>query len=169
MLFSCSGDDDNARDTVLVKWKFKANGVLYQWEGSWPFSATENYSATSGQSSYLGEPQNYPTISLNSPIISSGNREIMLSISFPNEATGTFNINNLVDGNSALLFINDDSYSTSQQLGQCQINLNISQIATAVGGLTKGTFSGTMKGFDNNFNVLTIQITEGSFESVRLL
>ena len=159
MLFSCSGDDDTTPQNVLVKWKFKANGVLYQWEG------TSDYSATSGTSSYLKQPGTYPSISLSSPGSSSANIEVMFRISFPNETTGPFIINSSTAENSASLILNGVNYATTLQLGQCQINLNVIQIATAAGGITKGTFSGTMKKLD--FTNATLQITEGSFESVR--
>ena len=77
-------------------------------------------------------------------------------------------MNDLVPGsNGMLLFINNNTYSTDQTLGQCEMKLNISQIATSAGRITKGTFSGSMRGIQSFSNNL-VQITEGSFESVRL-
>jgi hypothetical protein len=159
ILLSCSSDssDDNSNGTI--KWKFKANGVQYELSENFP------YSATSGQCSYLGQPSAIPTIMLSSPVISSGNREIMLTFTFQNESTGTSIIDNSVVGNSASLVINgQDLYSTLPNLGE--ITLNISQIAISLGGITKGTFSGTMVSV--NQQMQTIQITEGSFEAIRI-
>ena len=164
MIFSCSSLEDNISDLpskVAIKWRFKVNGVLYQWEGFHP------YSNTSGQSSHLTGIGLSQVIMLNSPVNGSNTREVMLTITIPTERTGTFNINDLVPGsNGVVLIINNNKvYSTDQQLGQCELKLNISQIATSVGSITKGTFSGSMRDLQS-FNL--VQITEGSFESVRL-
>lgn len=162
MLFSCSGDDDNAPDTtpqnVLVKWKFKANGVLYQWEGY-------NTPSSNGMSIYLSpssqsDPHGTISLSKDGP---NANDLLLLEFWIPNGNIGNHILNSENAGDAAVLSIGGNGYSTSQLFGQCQLNLNISQIATADGGITKGTFSGTMKGFDNS--IITIQITEGSFES----
>lgn len=136
ILLSCS-NDSNDSSSGTIKWKFKMNGVLYEWSGNYP------YSQTSGQSSYLGEPTNTPTISLASPIISSGNRQVGLTFTFPNESTGTSIIDDSVLGNSASLVINgQDLYSSYPNLGE--ITLNVTQMASSTNGITKGTFSGTM-------------------------
>ena len=166
MIFSCSSLEDDISglpSKVAIKWKFKVNGVLYQWEGFHP------YSPTSGQSSHLTGTSLSQIISLASPVNSSNTREVMLSFTIPAERTGTFNINELIAGsNGVLLIINNDKlYSTDQQLCQCEIKLNISQIATSVGSITRGTFSGSM-GEITQFSNNLVQITEGSFESVRL-
>jgi hypothetical protein len=165
MIFSCTSIEDNnsgVPSKVAIKWRFKVNGVLYQWEG---FST---YSSTSGQSSYLVAPSFSPVISFASPVNSSNTREVMFSITIPTERAGTFIMNDLVPGsNGMLLFINNNTYSTDQTLGQCEMKLNISQIATSAGRITKGTFSGSMRGIQSFSNNL-VQITEGSFESVRL-
>ena len=158
LFISCSSDSSNNSSNGTIKWRFKANGVQYEWSGNYP------YSATSGQSSYIGEDLGgVPTITLSSPTIS-GNREIMLIFTFPNESTGTFNLDDSVPGNSVSLVINNALYSTVPNLGE--ITLNISQMATSSGGITKGTFSGTMVSV--NQQMLPMEITEGSFEAIRL-
>ena len=158
---SCSSSsDDSSSSSGNLKWKFKMDGVQYEWSGDFP------YSATSGQSSYLGEPASTPTISLVSPIISSGNRQVMLTFTFPNESTGTSIIDDSVIGNSASLVINsEDIYSTSSDFGGV-ISLNITQMASSTNGITKGTFSGTMVKLDQELQ--TVEITEGSFEAIRI-
>jgi hypothetical protein len=43
MIFSCSSLEDDISglpSKVAIKWKFKVNGVLYQWEGFHPYSPT---------------------------------------------------------------------------------------------------------------------------------
>ncbi|MGV1013008.1 MAG: hypothetical protein ACOYBS_11220 [Flavobacterium sp.] len=161
LMFSCSKDstDSNNSSSGTISWSCKVNGVQYQWSGSYP------YSATRGQSSYLGEPASTPTIMLASPIISSGNRQIMLTLSFQNENLGSHLINGSVAGNQASLVLNQQVYSTYPSTAQ--INLNISQMASAVNGITKGTFSGTMVGAVSG-TLQTINITDGSFEVIRI-
>jgi hypothetical protein len=158
ILLSCSNDSSNS-SSGTISWSCKVNGVQYQWSGSYP------YSATSGQSSYLGEPASVPIVSLASPIISSGNRQVMLNLSFQNENLGTRVINGSEVGNTASLVLNQQVYSTYPSMAQ--INLNISQMASAVNGITKGTFSGTMVGGGTG-TIQTINITEGSFEAIRI-
>ena len=160
-MFSCSKDstDSNNSSSGTINWSCKVNGVQYQWSGSYP------YTSTSGQSSYLGQPASIPTVSLASPIISSGNRQVMLNLSFQNENLGTRVINGSVLGNTASLVLNQQLYSTYPSTAQ--INLNISQMASAVNGITKGTFSGTMVGAVSG-TLQTINITEGSFEAIRI-
>lgn len=161
LFVSCSNEsnDTNNSPSGTISWSCKVNGVQYQWSGSYP------YSATSGQSSYLGEPASTPTVSLASPIISSGNRQVMLNLSFQNENLGTRVINGSEVGNTASLVLNQQVYSTYPSMAQ--INLNISQMASAVNGITKGTFSGTMVGGGSG-TIQTINITEGSFEAIRI-
>jgi hypothetical protein len=161
LMFSCSKDltDSNNFSSGTIIWSCKVNGVQYQWSGSYP------YSASSGQSSYLGQPANTPTVSLASPIISSGNRQFMLTFSFQNENLGTRVINGSAVGNTASLVLNQQVYSTYPSTAQ--INLNISQMSSAVNGITKGTFSGTMVGAGAG-TIQTINITEGSFETIRI-
>ena len=161
IFFSCSNespDSDNS-SSGTIKWSCKINGVQYQWSGSYP------YSTTSGQSSYLGEPTSVPMVALASPIVSSGNRQIQLTFTFQNENSGTHIINDGVSGNSATLVLNQQVYSTYPSMAQ--INLNISQMASATNGITKGTFSGTMVGGSTG-TIQTINITEGSFEAIRI-
>ena len=159
ILLSCSNDSSNSSPGT-IKWKFKMDGVQYEWSGNYP------YSQTSGQSSYLGEPKNTPTISLASPIISSGNRQVMLNFTFQNESTGTYIIDDSVIGNSATLFINgQDIYSTDPNFGG-EITLNVTQMASSTNGITKGTFSGTLVGLTQQLP--TVEITEGSFEAIRI-
>ena len=158
ILLSCSNDSSNS-SSGTIKWKFKMDGVLYEWSGNYP------YSQTSGQSSYLGEPTNTPTISLASPIISSGNRQVGLTFTFSNESTGTSIIDDSVEGNSASLVINgQDLYSTYPNLGE--ITLNVTQVASSTNGITKGNFSGTMVKATQLSQ--TVEITEGSFEAIRI-
>lgn len=161
LLFSCSKDstDSNNSSSGTISWSCKVNGVQYQWSGSYP------YSTTSGQSSYMGEPASTPTVSLASPIISSGNRQVGLTFTFQNENLGTRVINGSAVGNTASLVLNQQVYSTYPSMAQ--INLNISQMASAVNGTTKGTFSGTMVGAGTG-TIQTINITEGSFEAIRI-
>lgn len=99
ILLSCSNDSSNS-SSGTIKWKFKMDGIQYEWSGNYP------YSQTSGQSSYLGEPASVPMVSLASPIISSGNRQVMLNFTFQNESIGTSIIDDSVMGNSASLVIN---------------------------------------------------------------
>ncbi len=165
MLFSCSGDDDNTPDTtpqnVLVKWKFKANGVLYQWEGY--NDKTGSLPLRSGSRYTQSNPHGIIELS---KYDANGNKLISLDFWIPNNNIGNHILNGINNGNSAVGDINNQNYTTVQAFGQCQLNLNISQIATAAGGLTKGTFSGTMKGAAvPNGGIVTVQITEGSFES----
>jgi hypothetical protein len=158
LFISCSNDSSDNSSNGTIKWKFKANGVQYEWRGNYP------YTFSSGQSSDVGVDLGVvPTILLSSPTIS-GAREIMLTFTFPSQSTGTFNLNNSVPGNSVSLVMNNNLYSTIPNLGE--IILNISQIATSTGGITKGTFSGTMVSASQQMQ--TIQITDGSFEAIRL-
>jgi hypothetical protein len=160
-IISCSSDSSDNSSNGTIKWRFKANGVQYEWSGNYP------YTASSGQASYLGEPTSAPTISLSSPVISSGNREIMLTFTFPNESTGSFTLDDCQPGNSANLVIGGNSgtgYATC--FGTGEITLNISQMATSTGGITKGTFSGTMVSVSQQ--MLPMEITEGSFEVIKL-
>lgn len=158
ILLSCSNDSSNSSSGV-TKWSCKVNGVLYEWSGSYP------YSQTSGQSSYLGEPASVPMVSLASPIVSSGNRQIQLILSFQNENLGAHVINGSDFGNQASIMLNQQSYTTYPSMAQ--INLNISQMASANNGITKGTFSGTMVGGSSG-TIQTVNITEGSFEAIRI-
>jgi hypothetical protein len=165
ILFSCSGDDDNTPDNTpqnfAVKWKFKANGVLYQWEGTTENNSMPNSGASVYYSATLPDPDGI--ISLNTPDAS-----VSVALTIPNDNIGTHILNDPFS-EAATVTLGNQSYINTQQFGPCQINLNVSQIATAVGGITKGTFSGTLKGIStNSSNILTIQITEGSFESEKL-
>ncbi len=160
-LFSCSSDSSEDSSNGTIKWRFKANGVQYEWSGNYP------YSATSGQCSYLGQPNSVPTIMLSTPVISSGNREIMLTFTFQTESTGTYTLDDCSQGNSANLIMGGATgtqYATCFGLGE--ITLNVSQMASSTSGITKGTFSGTM--YSVNQQMQPIQITDGSFEAIRI-
>jgi hypothetical protein len=90
----------------------------------------------------------------------------MLNFTFQNESTGTYIIDDSVMENSATLFINgQDIYSTYPNLGG-EITLNVTQMASSTNGITKGTFSGTL--FDLTQQSQTVEITEGSFEAIRI-
>jgi hypothetical protein len=161
LIISCSSDSSDNGSHGTIQWKFKANGVQYEWSGNYP------YTATSGQASYLGETSSVPTINLGSPVVSSGNREIMLTFTFPNESTGNFTLDDCNPGNSANLVVGGASgtqYATC--FGTGEIILNISQMATSTGGITKGTFSGTMVSVSQQ--LLPMEITEGSFEVIKI-
>lgn len=159
ILLSCSNDSSDNSSSGTIKWKFKVDGVQYEWSGNYP------YSQTSGQSTYGGEPISAPLINLASPIISSGNRQVIFIFIFPNESTGPRILDGSSTENSAVLTINGSKvYGTYPNLGQ--INLNITQMASATGGITKGTFSGTM--IEPTQQLKTVEITEGSFEAIRI-
>lgn len=158
---SCSSDSSDDNSSGTIKWRFKANGVQYEWSGNYP------YSATSGQCSYLGQLNSVPTIMLGTPVLSSGNREVMLTFTFETESTGTYILDDCSQGNSANLIIGGATgtqYATCFGLGE--ITLNVSQMASSTGGITKGTFSGTMVSV--NQQMQPIQITDGSFEAIRI-
>ena len=159
ILLSCSNDSSDNSSSGTIKWRFKVDGVLYEWSGNYPPTQT------SGQCIYSGEPLSVPIVSMSSPIISSGKRQVMLTFIFPNESTGPHIMDGSSNENSAALIINgSELYSTYPEFGQ--INLNITQMASVTGGITKGTFSGTMVGVTQQLQ--TVEITEGSFEAIRI-
>ena len=163
MLFSCSGDSVNAPDTtpqnVLVKWKFKFNGVLYQWEGSSDSNSNTN---NLGHCSHV-----LPTQQPTDGFIQLGKPNIDMNFEIPNNNIGNHILNSVNFGNSFSFWINNEYYATSQLGGPTQVNLNISQMPTAIGGIVKGTFYGTVRrGYPPSAPSIR-QITEGYFEAVR--
>ncbi len=90
-----------------------------------------------------------------------------MSFWIPNNNIGNHILNSVNSGNGFSFWINNEYYSTSQLSGPTQVNLNIIQMPTAIGGIVKGTFHGTVsRGYPPSAPSIR-PITEGYFEAIR--
>ena len=150
-----SSGNTNSNSGVYM-WKFKLDGVLYQWSGT------------------LQNPNNgggFYSVSNNKGIIGlSINGNFTVSIFFPNYSTGTFTFNNLSQGTTGFILTFQNSlppitYDTSLG-GTMNVEItSISNISIATNPIAPGKVIGTFSGTIKNVNTRRISsITEGVFE-----
>ncbi len=153
-------------NSAIYKWRFKLDGVLYEWEGNHILNPNSG-----GQSTYsINSIALQKTNSNNFPILT-------LSMIFPTTSTGNFVFNSTNSSTSnafQIIFTNsntniDNLYSTSSG---GTMNVNISSLSNVTlysnpsnPGKVIGTFSGTIKSVIGGSNTATI--TDGSFEAIR--
>ena len=165
MLFSCSGDDEP--QTIVLNWKYKLDGVQYQWSGNYPYPLE-----ISGYSHY------YPSTGGDGLLITAHSRNNTWNIgpgfSFflpENSGVGTYVLNQgIFQGNStsvintAMLWDNDENlYFSGANFGN--LTVNIIESSNTVGSIMKGTFSGNVIRAEQNSSIHVV--TEGYFEAVR--
>jgi hypothetical protein len=160
-----NGSSNNV-NAAIYKWRFKLDGVLYEWEGNHIINPNSG-----GQSTYsINSIALQKTNSNNFPILT-------VSMIFPSTSTGNFvfNSSNSSTTNAfQITFINSNSsidnlYSTTSG---GTMNVNISSLSNVTlysnptnPGKVIGTFSGTIKSALGGSNIATI--TDGSFEAIR--
>lgn len=160
---SCSSDSNGSSSSGIYKWRFKLDGVLYEWEG--------NHLALDGSGAIGAGGQ--ATYSVNSialqKINSSGTPIISVTINFPTTSTGNFVFNASNTSQAFTLLNNQLIYSTIPVGGA--MNVNISSLSNVTfysnptnPGKVIGTFSGTVKSTDGTS---TATITDGYFEAAR--
>jgi hypothetical protein len=172
LFLSCSSDSSDSQ-SGLYKWRFKLNGVLYEWEGNHLSLNGTGAIGAGGQSTY----------SVNSlalqKINSNGTPLITLSILFPNTSSGDFVFNSSNFSNNqafSIILLNNDQEiigNYSSAFGG-NINLNISSLSTisftsnpSNPGKVIGTFSGTVSSLSPDGIETSASITDGYFEAVR--
>lgn len=148
---SCS-NDRNETSSGTTKWKFKMNGVLYEWSG--------DSSDPSSFGSSLFSQQNSKTsielFSVQDPVIS-------FDFDIPTLNKGSYILDNfdayLTDYSGTIV-----SYYTNSS---CKITLNITQIDNDVTpSRIVGTFSGKLTRENSSGATIVKNITEGYFEAV---
>ena len=153
-------------NSAIYKWRFKLDGVLYEWEGNHILNPNSG-----GQSTYsINSIALQKTNSNNFPILTVG-------MVFPTTSTGNFVFNSANSSSSNSFFISftnsnstiDNLYSTTSG---GTMNVNISSLSNVTlysnpsnPGKVIGTFSGTIKSAIGGSNTATI--TDGSFEAIR--
>jgi hypothetical protein len=158
ILLGCSSggsDSNSSSSSTNYKWRFKLDGVLYQWEGTRYNSA--GIPSTSG-GTYGTTASNLARINL---IKFS---EISVSIQLPQISTGTFPI----DQNSTTSYVDitktseGENYSTEYG-NSSSMNVVITSLPplSENNGKVIGTFSGTIKKFGGSG---LSSVTDGTFE-----
>ena len=156
-----SSGNTNSNSGVYM-WKFKLNGVLYQWSGN--HLTGGGVIAAGGQATYsVNAIALQKTNSSGSPILS-------VTMTFSTSSTGNF-VFSSTGFNITLL--NDAQQPTGMYTtgSGATMNVNISSLSNITftsnptnPGKVIGTFSGTVKSISGN---TTATITEGTFEAVR--
>ena len=164
---SSSNDSPSSSSSGVYKWRFKLDGVLYEWQGN--HLTFGGAIAAGGQSTYVVN-----TIALQKTN-GNGIPFITVGIIFPTASTGNFVFNSSSDINASFLinFSNDNldmvgSYSSAFG-GTMNVNITSLSNVTFLSNPTNpgkviGTFSGTIMSYDNNS---TVTITDGYFEAGR--
>lgn len=167
LLISCSSSsNDSSSSSGIYKWRFKLDGVLYEWQG--------NHLAPNGGGPFGAGGQ--ATYSVNSLALQKANANgtlpVNVTISFPSTSTGSFAFNSSSSQNINVVFMNDNQQLTGQYStiygGNMTVNITSLSNSTFVSNPTNpgkviGTFSGTI----NSVSGTSVTITEGSFEAVR--
>jgi hypothetical protein len=162
MFFSCSSDDEP--QTIVLNWKYKLDGVQYQWSGNYPYpletSGFSNYSPSTGGDGLL-----ITATSCNGSCTTSMNVGPGFNFWLPeNSGVGTYFLNqgnSTIIINSGIVWDNDENGYLSSSLGG-NLTVNIIESSNTVGSIMKGTFSGNVLGPNSSIHV----VTEGYFEAV---
>ena len=170
LLISCSSSsNDSASSSGIYKWKFKLDGVLYEWQG--------NHLAPNGGGAFGAGGQ--ATYAVNSLALQKANANgtipVTVSVTFPTTSTGNFVFNSSTSSTSQnvnIIFTSDNQQLTGQYSTMFggNMNVNITSLSNTTfasnptnPGKVIGTFSGTI----NSASGTSSTITEGSFEAVR--
>jgi hypothetical protein len=167
---SCSSDSSSSSSSGPYKWRFKLDGVLYEWEG--------NHLALDGSGAIGAGGQ--ATYSVNSitlqKINSNGTPLITVSMIFPTTSTGNFvfNSSNYSTSQAFQMILLSNNQQIDGMYGNVAggtMNVNISSLSNVTftsnptnPGKVIGTFYGTVKSADGTS---TATITDGYFEAAR--
>jgi hypothetical protein len=153
LLLSCSSDD-NSSNSGVYKWKFKLDGVLYEWSG--PLGSISGGSTYSSSGRLLG--------------LSKDENNIMMSVSviLPSNSIGNYTLSNSQSFMIGIFSSNEPTFYSILNGGVMEVNItsfsNNSFLSNPSNpGIIKGTFSGTIRKDGEGLS----NITEGSFEAIR--
>jgi hypothetical protein len=153
LFLSCSIDYESSNNSSsnYQKWRYKINGVQYEWEGdSNDFRGGSVFSQDNSETSI-------ELFSVQEPIIS-------FNFNIPILNTQTYILENfdayLTDYSGPIVsYYTDDIY---------KITLNITQVNNDITpNRIKGTFSGRLFRETNSGNIVVLNITDGYFEAIR--
>jgi hypothetical protein len=150
-LVSCSGDTENSNTNANnQEWKFKINGVQHQWIG-------DSTDPMSWGSSIFIQENNSVKIELTGletdPII-----DFVFRI--PNLSLGSYVLNTPDKAYLRYLNLFISYYAENNE----KIILTITESNE---NLIKGTFSGKLKRYNNQDQLIIINVTEGYFKAIR--
>jgi hypothetical protein len=152
VFLSCITDDDTS-SYDSYKWKFKLDGVLYEWSGDYFYDFASGYSKYSSSEKSLTFVRNPGSL----------NNYVWVDITLPENGTGNYTLNNS-DSFFVEIFSNFSSIEYSVLSGGT-MNVSITSFSNSSnGGKVKGTFSGTIRKEGEGLS----NITEGSFEAIRV-
>lgn len=152
LLIGCSNDNNDA-SSMTTKWKFKMDGVLYEWNGD----SSNPMSFGSSMFSQQNSETSIELISANDPLIS-------FHFDVPTLNTGSYVLDNfdayITDYSGTIV-----SYYSNNNY---KITLNITKINNDVTpNRIVGTFSGKLTRENSSGATIVKNITEGYFEAIK--
>jgi hypothetical protein len=173
------GGSNTGGGSSQLSWSCEIDGVPYSWSGTIPQTGTNDGSSAYQAATTGTNPS--AIITLLSPSFA-GKRKVILSISNPQVAIGTYNCNpnNSLQNCFASVLIDTSTiafsatqYSSAYSPASFTVNINTlspntaSNLGYGGAGIVSGTFSGTLTSLVPTSR--TITITNGQFNALRLL
>ena len=153
ILLSCSNDSSDDSSSGTTNWKFKMNGVQYEWSGD----SSNPMSFGSSLFSQQNSKTSIELFSVQDPMIS-------FHFDLPILKTGTY----ILDDYQANLTDYSGSIVSYYSYNSYKITLNITQINNDVTpNRIVGTFSGKLVRENSSGATIVKNITEGYFEAIK--